>query len=70
MPRSTIPTDLGGEAPLPQERVGGWHRAEGALADLRGTPGEPAVVVDRAVAEPELLSTWGAYDTRVVGGKT
>ena len=54
----------GGEAPLPKNVSVGGTVPKGALADLRGTPGEPAVAVDRAVAEPEP-ETWGAYDTRV-----
>ena len=56
----------GGEAPLPKNVSVGGTVPKGALADLRGTPGEPAVAVDRAVAEPEP-ETWGAYDTRVAG---
>ena len=69
MPLSTIPVDLGGEAPLPKNVSVGGTVPKGALADLRGTPGEPAVAVDRAVAEPEP-ETWGAYDTRVAEGET
>ena len=68
MPLSTIPIDLGGEAPLPKNVSVGGTVPKGALADLRGTPGEPAVAVDRAVAEPEP-ETWGAYDTRVAEGE-
>ena len=56
MPLSTIPTDLGGEAPLPKNVSVGGTVPKGALADLR------------AVAEPEP-ETWGAYDTRVAEGE-
>ena len=46
---------------MPKNVSVGGTVPKGALADLRGTPGEPAVAVDRAPP----TETWGAYDTRV-----
>ena len=51
---------------MPKNVSVGGTVPKGALADLRGTPGEPAVAVDRAPP----TETWGAYDTRVAEGET